>query len=98
MGKQPGIMLYFEMRGGLQRLTQAEKGDLLDAILCYGEEGAEPLLQGTAAVVWDLIKPRIQRDREKYETLCRHRREMAEKRWENKGKEARSDAWMKKYL
>ena len=91
-------MLYFEIRGGLQKLTREEKGDLLDAILRYGEEGEEPYLHGAAAVVWEMLKPRILRDREKYDSLCRQRREMAEKRWNTEEAKEKNDAWMKKYL
>lgn len=98
MGKQPGVMLYFEIRGGLSKLTQEEKGNLLDAILCYGESGEEPLLHGAAAVVWEMLKPRILRDREKYDSLCRRRSDMAEKRWNTERTKEKNDAWMKKYL
>lgn len=42
MGKQPGVMLYFEIRPCLERLTMDEQGRLFNAILDYGEEGIEP--------------------------------------------------------
>ena len=36
MGKQPGVMFYFEIRPCLGRLTPEEKGVLFEAILDYG--------------------------------------------------------------
>lgn len=63
---KPGVMLYFDMRAGIATLTQEEKGILLDAILDYGESGAEPELSDNVRIAWAFIRPRIDRDDEKY--------------------------------
>ena len=66
MGK-PGVMFYFEVRPCLRRLTAEEKGVLFDAILDYGEFGAEPELEGMVGVAWDFLRPRLDRDNDRYE-------------------------------
>ena len=40
--KQPGVILYFDVRPSLKRLNASEKGQLFEAILDYGEHGIEP--------------------------------------------------------
>lgn len=70
MGKQPGVMLYFEIRPCLNRLTCDEQGQLFHAILNYGEFGVIPDFQGMLGIAWDFIQPRLDRDRERYEEQC----------------------------
>lgn len=62
MGKRPGIMLYFEVRPALRRLSDEEKGRLFEAILDYGENGILPIFDGCLGVAWDFIQPRIDAD------------------------------------
>ncbi len=81
MGKRPGVMLYFELRPCLKRLSDGEKGRLLAASLDYGEEGTEPTLEGMAALAWDFIRPRIDRDADHYREICERNRLAAGKRW-----------------
>ena len=64
--KQPGIMLYFDIRPSLKRLSTQEKGVLFEAMLDYGEFGVVPELDGLLGVAWDFIQPRLDRDRERY--------------------------------
>lgn len=64
--KQPGTMLYFDIRPCLKRLSTQEKGELFEAILDYGEFGVVPELDGALGVAWDFIQPRLDRDRERY--------------------------------
>ena len=64
--KQPGVMLYFDIRPSLKRLTTQEKGELFEAILDYGEFGVVPELDGLLGIAWDFIQPRLDRDRERY--------------------------------
>lgn len=81
MGKQPGVMLYFEIRPCLERLTMDEQGRLFNAILDYGEEGIEPNFDYMLGIAWDFIKPRLDRDREHYEEICEKRRQAIQSRW-----------------
>ena len=89
MGKQPGVMLYFEIRPCLARLTMDEQGRLFNAILDYGELGIEPDFNYMLGIAWDFIKPRLDRDREHYEERVRQCGEAARRRWE---KQADADA------
>lgn len=82
-GKRPGVQLYFEIRPTLKRLTNEQKGMLLDAILEYGEFGILPSFEGDLAleITWDFIRPRIDADGERYRQNCEQRRKAAEARW-----------------
>lgn len=82
MGAQPGVMLYFDIRPCLARLTLEEQGRLFNAILNYGEFGAEPDFDYMLGIAWDFIKPRLNRDRERYEDICEKRRQAVLTRWE----------------
>ena len=82
MKQQPGVMLYFEIRPCLDRLTMDEQGQLFNAILNYGEEGIEPNFNYMLGIAWDFIKPRLDRDRERYQEICQKRTEAAQARWE----------------
>ena len=82
MGKQPGVMLYFEIRPCLERLTMDEQGQLFNAILNYGEFGIEPGFEYMLGIAWDFIKPRLDRDKERYEERVRQCEEAARRRWE----------------
>lgn len=74
MENQPGVMLYFDIRPCLSRLTLDEQGQLFNAILNYGECGAEPDFEYMLGVAWDFIKPRLERDRLRYAETVRKRR------------------------
>lgn len=66
MGSQPGVMMYFDVRPCLIRLSDCEKGQLFEAILDYGENGIVPDFDDKLGVAWDFIKPRLDRDSERY--------------------------------
>ena len=82
MSKQPGVMLYFDLRPGLGHLSDREKGMLLEGMLDYAQHGVLPQWEGALALVWDFIRPGIDRDRERYERICRRNRDNARRRWE----------------
>lgn len=84
--KRPGVMFYFEMRPCLKRLSIQEKGILLEMMLDYAETGEDPQPEGVLGVAWDFIKPRIDRDGERYEQIRQARRQAAQKRWEGQEK------------
>lgn len=73
MANRPGVMFYFEVRPCLKRLSPEEKGVLFEAILDYGEFGVVPELDGAAAIAWDFIQPRIDKDGERYENTVKQR-------------------------
>lgn len=71
---KPGVMFYFEVRPCLKRLSTQEKGMLFDAILDYGEFGTEPELEGMVGVAWDFLRPKLDRDNDRYERQTEQRR------------------------
>lgn len=79
---KPGVMLYFDLRPCLQRLTNEQKGVLLTAILDYAEDGEIPEIDDIAVgIAWDFIKPRIDRDAEAYAGKVEKAKAAAGKRW-----------------
>lgn len=82
--KRPGVMIYFELRLSLRRLSREEKGDLFDAILDYGETGVLPDFDGVLGVVWDFVQPRIDADANAYRERCEQSAEAAKRRWEKR--------------
>lgn len=66
--QKPGVMLYFDsIRPALNRLNNEQCGALFRAILDYGEFGAVSDLEPMTGMVFDLLRPKIDRDAEKYE-------------------------------
>ena len=64
---KPGVMLYFDVRPCLKRLSAEEKGLLFDAILEYGENGTNPGFDGMIGIAWDFIQLSIDRDSDRYD-------------------------------
>lgn len=75
---KPGMMLYFEdMRVILKVFNGEEFKELFTAMLDYAELGVVPELNGMTAAFFDLLRPKIDRDGEKYEQRRIHSRYMA---------------------
>lgn len=89
---RPGAMLWFDLRPCLKRLSHEEKGLLFECILDYAEYGAVPELEGMTGVAWDFIRPRIDRDAERYEEVVENKRRAARKRWDKQEEEPLTDA------
>lgn len=81
MGKKPGVILYFDIRPALKRLSDEEKGQLFEAILDYGENGVVPRFDGCLGIAWDFIQPRIDADSQRYQRTAEARRAAANARW-----------------
>ena len=64
---RPGIMLYFDILEPIRVLPDAEKGQLLVAMLEYGKSGVVPEFDGMLALAWGFVKPKLDRDGETYE-------------------------------
>lgn len=63
---KPGSMLYYDNIEPLAYLSREEKGDLFDAILNYGRDGILPQFDGMLAMAWAFIKPKLDRDDQRY--------------------------------
>ena len=70
-----GFVLFYDYRQHLALLKDEEKGQLLMALLDYGEHGKEPELTGAALMAFSFIRAQIDRDTAKYLETCRKRRE-----------------------
>ena len=81
MKKKPGVMIYFELRGVLKLLSDAEKGKLFEAIWEYGETGLTPTLPDKVLVIWPLIQMRMDTDTDRYNLMGMKRRYAAYVRW-----------------
>ena len=68
MGK-PGIMLYFEIRPCLDMMPMEMRGELLTAMMDYGEKGKEPKLTGILEALWPLIRVRLDCDTKRYDKI-----------------------------
>ena len=66
MAERPGIILYFDMVEPLKVLGNEEKGQLLDAMLDYGQFGVIPEFDGYLTVAWGFIRPKLDADAKRY--------------------------------
>jgi len=64
---RPGVMIYFDIRRQMERLSKEQRGDLLTAIMDFAELGTEPILDDMTGMCFDGIRPRIEKDKKRYE-------------------------------
>ena len=69
------FVLYYDYRQHLSLLSNEERGQLLMALLDYGEFGDEPELEGAALMAFSFIRAQMDRDAAKYAETVRKRRE-----------------------
>lgn len=69
------FVLYYDYRQHLSILTDEERGQLLMALLDYGENGTEPTLGGAARMAFSFIASQMDRDAAKYAETVQKRRE-----------------------
>lgn len=80
--KRSGILMYFDMKPVLERLSDHEARELLLAILDYGENGVEPEFRSaTLACFWPLLASRMDADMERYQQRVESNRRAARARW-----------------
>ena len=96
MKKKPGVMVYFDLRGMLKLLPDAEKGKLFEAILEYGETGCVGELTDTLRIVWPLIQRRLDVDSLQYDKKVVKKKYAAYTRWASShGEEVMSyEVWL----
>ncbi len=70
-----GFVLYYDYRNHLALLSDAERGQLLMALLDYSESGKEQELTGAALMAYSFIKAQMDRDAAKYAETVQKRRE-----------------------
>ena len=99
MKRKPGVMVYFELRGMMKLLSDAEKGKLFEAILEYGETGMVGEMSDTLRVAWPLIQMRLDMDNTRYEFVGFKRKYAAYVRWAKEHDEEPKDfeQWMSEH-
>ena len=82
MAEKPGVMIYFDsIRPALSRLDDSQLGALFRAIIEYAQTGAVADLDNMAGFAFDSLRPKIDRDDERYQE---RNREIALSRLENR--------------
>ena len=71
MAERPGFMIYFDIAPALYKLTDEEAGKLFKAIMDYATSGNVHELDGICGFAFEVIRPRIDRDKGAYEEKCR---------------------------
>ena len=88
MVERPGIVVYFDVMGPMEKLDNSAKGELIWAMLNYGKNGVEPEFDSLPLVLaWEFVKPKIDKDyreyvrsvqRRQFATTCRERKKRGE--------------------
>lgn len=82
MAKQkPGVVIRHDWLPLLQFLTDSEFRQLIMAALAYSSDGIEVDFSGQLAMVWAFVKPKLDEDKEAYESRCAKQRDKALRRW-----------------
>ena len=82
MKEKPGVMLYFDRLPYLNRMTREQRGDLFLWIMEYAQYGVVPEVEDPMlGMAWDVVKPAIDLDTERYAAKCEKNRENIQKRW-----------------
>lgn len=64
--QRPGMMLYFDVRDGIEFLNMEERGQLFTAILDYAQFGIKTELEGAAGMAFAFMIPKIDKDAARY--------------------------------
>ena len=79
----PGVMLYFDRLTFLDRLDDAQTGRLFRALIRYARDGEAPVIEDVMfGVVWDVLRPMVDYDAQRYAEVSEKRRQNALRRWE----------------
>ncbi len=70
---RPGVMLYYDkICPALSRLDDSQLGALLRGIIEYSQTGALPELDSMAGLVFEMLRPGLERDADAYESKVIH--------------------------
>ena len=79
----PGVMLYFDRLSFLDRLDDAQTGRLFRAVIRYARDGEEPEIDDVMfGMAWDVLRPMLDYDAQRYAEVSEKRRLSALRRWE----------------
>jgi hypothetical protein len=77
MAEKKSFVLYADMENIIEVLSYEERGRLLTAVFAYFSRGEQPDFDGALKAVFVMIAQQLDRDREKWEEICRKRSEYA---------------------
>lgn len=82
------IIIYADCIAILEELTYEQAGRLFKAILSYVNDEPVTETEGDPAIkmAFKVLKTQIDRDAEKYDEICKRRRESINKRWHKEGR------------
>ena len=81
--QMPGVMLYFDRLSFLDRLDDAQTGRLFRAVIHYSRDGEMPEIDDAmVGVAWDILRPMLDYDAQRYAEVSEKRRQNALRRWE----------------
>ena len=66
MSNKPGVMMYFELRPSLEKMSDELAGKLFRVMMEYGETQFEPEIPEGLELIWPLIRCGIDRDDKRY--------------------------------
>lgn len=75
MADKKSFVLYADYDEHFEELTDEELGQLFRSLFTYVNTGAVPEMERTVKMAFSFIRKNLDRDKEKYEEICRKRRE-----------------------
>ncbi len=79
----PGVMLYFDRLSFLDRLDDQQAGRLFRAVIRYARDGEAPEIEDMMfGLAWDVVRPMVDYDAQRYAEVSEKRRLSALRRWE----------------
>lgn len=76
--EKPGVMVYFDdIRPAMRMLDDERFGKLLRAVIDYSQMGVVPDLDDMGNLAFEMLRPKLDRDGEKYEEKRFHGQYMA---------------------
>jgi len=76
------FILYNDQRRLFQKLAKAQVGELMECIFAYADGEAPHIEDPLVDLAFEMIAAQMDRDMEKYKTICEKRSENAKKQWE----------------
>lgn len=67
MSNRPGFMFYFDTAPAFERVSDTEAGVLIKAMIAYCQTGELLPLGGVVSIIFDMIRPKLDRDAAKYD-------------------------------
>lgn len=84
MSEKKSFIVYREWGELFGELSDRDAGKLIKALFSYVSTGKIPEISGAVKMAFLMMRNTVERDTEKYETICRKNEEKARNRWNEK--------------